>query len=57
MICSGNNGRSPVMRLLAMRRLQELDNNDYFVDSSGTFVDKINQWDFSREEMTPTIEL
>jgi len=57
MVCSANNGRSPVMRLLAMRRLHELGNEDCFVDSSGTFVDKINSWDFSREEITPTMYL
>jgi len=40
-VCSGNNGRSPVMRLLAMRRLQETGASGYSVDSSGTYVDKI----------------
>ena len=57
MVCSGNNGRSPVMRLLALRSLQEIGNEGYFVDSSGTYVDKINKCDFSRDEMIPTIDL
>ena len=57
MVCSGNNGRSPVMRLLAMRRLQEIGTNGYAVDSSGTYVNKIDSLDFSRDEMTPTIDL
>ena len=45
MVCSGNNGRSPVMRLLAMRRLQEIGTNGYAVDSSGTYVNKIDSLD------------
>ncbi len=57
MVCSGNNGRSPVMKLLAKRRLNEIGAANYCVDSSGTYVDKINKLDFSREEMIPTIIL
>ena len=45
------------MRLLAMRRLQEIGTNGYAVDSSGTYVNKIDSLDFSRDEMAPTIDL
>lgn len=57
MVCSGNNGRSPVMKLLAQRRLQETGNNNYCIGSSGTYVNKINKLNFSRDEMIPTIKL
>jgi|SRR3989344_3179212 len=55
MVCQGNVTRSQVMRLLAMRKLgnyfRKPENNPYCVDSSGTHVKKIQELDYTREEM------
>ena len=58
MVCTGNNGRSPVMRLLAKRRLHEIGKDrDYVVDTSGIYVDQIRTMNFPREQMVRTINL
>ncbi len=40
-ICTGNNGRSPISRAIAKKRLEEIGAEDYDTISSGTMVDSI----------------
>ena len=51
MVCIGNSGRSPVMRLLGIKRLQELGQTGYSVDSSGISVKMLEEFSFPQKEM------
>jgi protein-tyrosine-phosphatase len=53
MVCTGNNGRSPVAELVGRNYLEEIGaSDDYDTISSGTMVDKIGKGGFSNKALT-----
>jgi hypothetical protein len=58
MVCTGNNGRSPVAELIGRNELKRLGAfDDYDTISSGTMVDKIGEGKFSTNFMRPYVLL
>jgi len=58
MVCTGNNGRSPVAELIARNYLQSVGaTSDYDSISSGTMVDVIKSGGFPIKVMSPIIDI
>lgn len=57
MVCTGNQGRSPVAELIAQNYLRRLGTVDYASRSSGTLVDTIEKGELPKSFKLQTIEL
>lgn len=58
MVCTGNNGRSPVAELIGRNYVEDIGAADeYAVESSGTMVRNIERGDFKIPVMVPIIDM
>lgn len=57
LVCTGNNGRSPVAELIARNYLHRVGASEYESISSGTMVEKIKAGGFPIKAMVPILEL